>query len=350
MDQDRLKEFQFRMFSDAAGALAGILMHVGDRTGLFKAMAGRSAMTAEELAAATTLQPRYVLEWLSAMAARKVIDYDASTGRFSLPEEHAAVLVDEDSAVFTGSWFQTLPDFYAQTPDLVDAFREGGGVSSEMSPDLLEGFSRARRAVFRHQLTKQWLPLSPVLTGRLEEGARVADIACGVGHSTIIMAKAFPTSRFVGFDIAETALRLATRHAAEAGIGDRVEFRLRSLDESIGDREYDLATLFDCVHDFADPVRALRNVRKALKPGGSGLVQELNVGEGLADNLNPFGAFIYTVSTLHCMSQSLGHNGAGLGAAMAPSVLRRIILDAGFASLDRLSLKHPLYALYQART
>ncbi len=350
MDQDRLREFQFRMFTDTASALAGILMHVGDRTGLFKTMAGRSPMTAEELAIATKLQPRYVLEWLSAMAARKVIDYDASTRRFSLPEEHAAVLADEDSAVFTGAWFQTLPDFYAQTVDLVKAFREGGGVSSEMSPDLLEGFSRARRTVFRHQLTSQWLPLVPALTARLQEGARVADIACGAGHSTIIMAKAFPTSRFVGFDIAENALSLAHRHAAEAGIADRVEFRLRSLDEPIGDREYDLVTLFDCVHDFADPVRALRNVRAALKPGGAGLIQELNVGEALADNLNPFGAFIYTVSTLHCMSQSLRHNGAGLGAAVAPSVLRRIVVDAGFASLDRLSLKHPLYALYQAQT
>ena len=143
MDQDRLKEFQFRMFTDTASALAGILMHVGDRTGLFKAMAGQSAVTADELAAATKLQPRYVLEWLSAMAARKVIDYDNRTGRFSLPEEHALVLADEDSAVFTGGWFQTLPDFYAQTTDLLHAFREGGGVSSEMSADLLEGFSRA---------------------------------------------------------------------------------------------------------------------------------------------------------------------------------------------------------------
>jgi Rv2258c-like winged HTH domain len=137
MDQDRLREFQFRMFTDTASALAGILMHVGDRAGLFKTMAGRSPTTAEELAVATKLQPRYVLEWLSAMAARKVLDYDSSTGRFSLPAEHAAVLADEDSAVFTGAWFQTLPDFYTQTVDLVKAFREGGGVSSEMSPDLL---------------------------------------------------------------------------------------------------------------------------------------------------------------------------------------------------------------------
>jgi ubiquinone/menaquinone biosynthesis C-methylase UbiE len=350
MDQERVKEFQFRMFTDTGSALAGVLMHVGDRTGLFKTMAERSAMTAEELAVATKLQPRYVLEWLSAMAARKVIDYDASTGRFSLPEEHAAVLADEDSAVFTGAWFQTLPDFYALTTDLVRAFRQGGGVSSEMSPDLLEGFSRARRAVFRHQLTTQWLPLVPALMARLHEGALVADIACGAGHSTMIMAKAFPSSRFVGFDIADNALRLATRQAAEAGIGDRVEFRLGSLEEPIGNREYDLATLFDCVHDFADPARATGNVRTALKPGGSGLIQELNVGEALVDNLNAFGGFIYTVSTLHCMSQSLGQNGAGLGAAMAPSVLRRIVLDAGFAALDRLPLKHPLYALYEART
>src|SRR2546430_8389107 len=135
-----------------------------------------------------------------------------------------------------------------------------------------------------------------------------------------------------------------------AGVEARVEFRLGSLDKPIGDREYHLARLFDCVHDFADPVRALRNVCTALKPGGSGLIQELNVGEALADNLNPFGAFIYTVSTLHCMSQSLGSKGVGLGAAMPPSVLRRMVLDTGFVSCDRMSLKHPLYALYEART
>jgi 2-polyprenyl-3-methyl-5-hydroxy-6-metoxy-1,4-benzoquinol methylase len=350
VDKERIKQFQFRIFTDMSAALAGVLVHLGDRLGLFKALAGAAWMTSDELASASRLQPRYVREWLSAMAAREVVEYDALADRFRLPPEHAAVLADEASAVFTGAWFQTLPAFYRIAPDLARAFREGGGVPfADYGTDWLEGFARARRVVFRHFLVQKWLPLMDGMVARLQDGVAVADVGCGHGEALITLALAFPRSRFVGFDADDASLRLARANARAATVETRVEFRRQSVDQLDAKAEFDLAILFDCVHDLADPSRGLQQVGAALRPGGRVLIQELNVGETLADNLNTFGAFFYAISTLHCMTSSLARNGAGLGTAMPPSTLRRLVLDAGFASIERLPFTHPLYALYEVR-
>jgi hypothetical protein len=232
VDKDRLKQFQFRMFADMSAALAGALMYVGDRLGLFKTMSIRPPVTAEELAEATGLQPRYVREWLSAMAAREIVDYDAATDRFFLPPEHAVVLSEEDSAYFTGGWFQALPALYGVTPALARAFREGGGVAfAEYGRDWVEGFARARRAIFRNFLVQRWLPLIPGIVERLCEGVTVADIGCGPGEATLAMAQAFPDSRFVGLDADEASLRMAEEKARAAGVAGRVEFRHQSMDD-----------------------------------------------------------------------------------------------------------------------
>jgi ubiquinone/menaquinone biosynthesis C-methylase UbiE len=350
VDKERVKQFQFRMFSDMSAALAGALMAIGDRLGLFTIMSGRAPMTADDLATASGLQPRYVREWLSAMAARQVVEYHPATDRFGLPPEHAAVLADEDSAVFTGAWFQALPALYAVTPALARAFREGGGVPyAAYGPDWVEGFGRARRAIFRNFLVQRWLPLMPGIVERLREGIVVADVGCGPGEAALAVADAFPTSRVLGFDADEASVAMAASKARAAGLADRVRFHHGSVDDLTASAEFDLVLAFDCIHDLADPARGLRNLHRALKPEGRALVQELNVGETLTENLNPYGAFFYTVSTLHCLTASLARGGAGLGAAMRPSTLRQLVLDAGFASIERLPFEHPFYALYEAR-
>jgi SAM-dependent methyltransferase len=333
-----------------AAALAGILMYVGDRAGLFKTLAARGPMTAAELARAASLQERYVREWLSVMAGRQIVEYDAAADRFSLPAEHAHVLADEESPLFSAGWFAALPAAYRTAPALLRAFREGGGVPfAEFGPEWVEGFGRSRRAIFRHYLVQHWIPLMPGMRERLEAGITVADIGCGPGQATIVLARAFPRSRVVGFDADEGSLRLAAANAAAAAVADRVEFRRRALDDLDARDAFDLVLLFDCVHDLAEPVRSLRNVRAALRRGGRVLIQELNAGESLSDNLTPFGAYIYTVSTVHCLTASLARTGAGLGAAMPPSTLRRLLTEAGFASIVRLPFEHPLYSLYEAR-
>jgi SAM-dependent methyltransferase len=351
MDQERMRQFQLRIFGELSTALAGLLVHVGDRAGLFTALRGQVPMTAAELAAKTGLHERYVREWLSAMAAREIVDYDPGSDRFALPKEHAAVLADEDSPVFTAGWFHALPGFYATAPPLLRAFREGGGVPlAALGDDVVEAVSRARRVVFRHHLVSAWLDAAPHLRERLEHGIVVADLGCGAGHAAIVLARTFPASRFVGFDTDERSIAMAVQHARAAGVAERVEFRRRALEEIDERAAFDLALLFDCIHDLARPEPALRNARASLRAGGSALIQELNVGESLKDNLNPFGAFFYTLSTLHCLTQSLAAGGPGHGTAMPPSTLRDLVLGAGFATLDRLPLDHPLYALYEART
>jgi ubiquinone/menaquinone biosynthesis C-methylase UbiE len=326
------------------------MIYIGDRVGLFKAMAGAGPLSVAETATKTGLQERYVREWLSAMAAAGIVEYDTATERFTLPEEHAAVLADENSPSFLAGFFQNTPAMMTTAPRVAEAFIKGGGVPfSECGPDVIAGIDRSNRAQYQYHLVKRWLPTMPEVVARLEAGARVADIGCGSGYPSVLMAQAFPQSRFYGFDVSEESLERARADAQKKGVADRVEFLRISATAIPETPKFDLITSFDTIHDMVNPRGALRAIRRALADDGTYFMVEPKAGDTLAENLNPMGAMMYSMSTLHCLTVSLAHGGEGIGTAIGPRKVRELVEEAGFTRLRRLPIEHLAQAFYEIR-
>ncbi len=334
LDREKIEAFLDKFVGFASGAAVIGLLSVADRSGLSVYLAGNPAGTAAEIAEGSRLEERYVTEILSGLAAAGVVDYDPETGVFHLPEEHALFIADDSSPYFMGGWLDMIPSAMTQIEGVANATVHGGGVGfEEFGGSMIRGIDRGNSPSQRVFLTRRWLPAVPGLVDRLDQGIRVADVGCGSGTAAIVIANAFPNSQVLGFDVSQEALAVA-RGRAE-GVPN-VEFHVYAADEIPIDPGFDLVTAFDVVHDLPNPLAGLTRIREALRSGGQFLMMEPNASSRLEANLDDHGALLYGISTLHCMTQSLAHDGAGLGAAWGSEQAEELAGRAGFSGFRRL--------------
>lgn len=335
IDTDKLEGFVHKALGDLGSALTASLVVIGDKLGLYRAMAGAGPLTSAEVAERTGTHERSVREWLAAQAAAGYVDYDAATGRYSLSEEHAIALTDEESPACVLGGFQGMTAAMRAAPKVTDAFRTGKGVGwHEHDPELFVGVERFFRPGYNANLVASWIPALDGVEAKLKAGGRVADVGCGHGASTIILAKAYPKSTFIGFDYHAPSVEHARERAKAAGVGDRVKFEVASAKTYPG--TYDLVAFFDCLHDMGDPVGAAAHVRESLAPNGTWMLVEPRAGDHVHDNLNPLGRLFYSVSTLVCTQASLSQEvGAALGAQAGEARLRDVLTQAGFKRVRR---------------
>jgi SAM-dependent methyltransferase len=349
IDTDKLNAFMGKMLVDVGAAISASLMLIGDKLGLYKALARGGPMTSAELANATSTTERYVREWLAAQAAAGYVDYDTSSAKFSMSPEQAMVFADEDSPVFMGAVGDLVAATILDEPKISQAFRTGKGVGwNERSTCLFCGTARFFRTSYKHHLVQEWLPTLEGVIAKLEAGAVVADVGCGHGISTMLMAQAFPKSRFYGFDYHEGSIVAARQNSEGAGLLDRLSFEVHS-GKTFPSRGYDLICFFDCLHDMGDPVGALRHVRQAIASDGTCLIVEPFANDRLEDNLNPVGRIYYAASTVVCTPASLAQEvGLALGAQAGEARLREVALQAGFKRFRRAT-ETPFNLILEAR-
>jgi len=305
IDETKLNEFMGKAVGDIGAALSAALVVIGDKLGLYKALAKTGPSTPLELAAKTGTHERYVREWLGNQAAGGYISYDPKSARFSLPPEQAMALAEEGSPAFIPGAFQVIAAAFAAGEKIAERFRTGEGLEwGEHHACLFEGTERFFRPGYAANLVSLWLPALEGVVAKLNQGALVADVGCGLGASAILMAQAFPKSRFRGFDIHPGSIDLARERAKAAGVEDRVTFEVAKATDFPGSN-YDLVAHFDCLHDMGDPLGAARRVRKVLSPNGTWLVVEPFGGDKIEDNLNPVGRVFYGASTMLCVPNSL---------------------------------------------
>jgi len=332
LDFAKLEEFSGKVAGDQAAAYNAILVYLGDRLGLWRALASAGQVTSAELAERTGLARRYLQEWLAAQAANGYLIYDGPTDTFMMSVEAAAVIVEEESPSSLIPGFELIAAVWAAVDKLAHAYTTGDGVAwHEHDPRLFSAVARFYAISYRTSLVAEWLPALDGLIKRLESGIRVLDVGCGLGVPDILMAEAFPNSTFVGVDYHEESIRLATHAAQEAGVADRVHFKVADASRYGG--EYDLIVFFDAVHDMGDPVGALTNARKALAPGGIVLAVEPYAEDSLEANLaNPIAPVFYVGSSAICVPHSIADGGAALGAQAGPAKLIDTFRRAGFAT------------------
>jgi SAM-dependent methyltransferase len=349
IDEARLEAFVGRAVTDMGAAVSGLLMHIGDRLGLYKAMAGAGPVTPADLAARTGTAERYVREWLGNQAAGGYVVYDPADGTFELPAEQAMVVADENSPVFLAGAFEVIASCYADHGRFADAFRTGAGIGwHEHDERLFSGVLRLFRPGYAAHLVSAWLPALDGVVDKLRSGASVADVGCGLGASSIIMAQAFDRSTFLGIDKHEASVTAARQAAAEAGVAERVRFEVASA-KGLPWAGYDLVCLFDCLHDMGDPVGAARHILHRLAPDGTLLVVEPMAGDGLEDNLNPVGRTFYGLSTVICTPGSLDQEvGLALGAQAGQRRITAVLREAGFSRV-RLATQTPFNLILEAR-
>ena len=349
LDLEKARQVAQTVIGDVATVVHGALCYIGDRLGLFKAMAAAGPVTVAQLATKSGQSERYIREWLGSMAAAHYVEYDPSGATYFLTPEYAAALADEDSPFFIGSYFQMAQAAVAVAPKVADAFTSGKGVTqAEYPTGFFEAAERNSRTRYLHKLLRKWLPAMPQVVAALNAGGTAADVGCGGGRAAIMIAQAFPKARVTGFDIHAESIERARRNAAAAGVADRATFEVANGSE-LPRRGFDLVSTFDVVHDSVDPVALMRGIRGALKPDGTYLVQEINISGDIKDNIRPMGKMVYSVSTLYCMTSSLAHGGAGIGAAMGEEKARELAAQAGFAKFTRLPIKDDFAVLYELR-
>jgi 2-polyprenyl-3-methyl-5-hydroxy-6-metoxy-1,4-benzoquinol methylase len=348
-DLEKAKQVAQNVVADVGTVVHGALCYIGDRLGLFKAMAGAGPLTIEQLASKTGLSARYLREWLGAMATARYVEYDAAADTYLFTPEYAAVLADEDSPFFVGSYFQMAQAAVTVAPKVAEAFKTGGGVTqSEYPVAFFEAAERNSRTRYLHKLLRKWIPAMPQVVERLRAGGTAADVGCGGGRAAIMIAQAFPQAHLFGYDIHAESIERARRNAQAEGVADRVSFE--TLDGGqLPAAKFDFVSTFDVVHDSVDPVGLMSAIRRSLKDDGTYLVQEVNVSDKLEENMKPLGKMVYSVSTLYCMTTSLAHGGAGIGTAMGEKKARELATAAGFTHFTRLPVKDDFAVLYELR-
>jgi SAM-dependent methyltransferase len=349
VDGDKLMQFVFRAVDEVGATLNTALVVMGDRLGLYRALAGAGPLAPAELAERTGTAERYVREWLNAQAAGGYVEYDPASGRYTLPPEQAVALTDPDSPAFLPGFFQIALGSVLDSPRIVEAARTGAGLGwHEHGSDVFDGCERFFRPGYNASLIPEWLPALDGVVTKLEAGALVADIGCGHGSSTILLAQAFPKSTFVGSDYHEGSIQTARQRADSAGVSNRVRFEVAPAAAYSGGG-YDLVTMFDCLHDMGDPVGAARHVRSTLKPDGTWMIVEPRAGDRVEENLNPVGRAYYGFSTLLCTPASLSQDvGLALGAQAGEARIRDVIGAGGFTRFRR-SAETPFNLVFEAR-
>ena len=348
LDETKLNEFMGNFVRDMGAVAHAATIVIGDQLGLYKALA-EAPMTADDLARTTGTDARYVLEWLSAQAASGYAQYDGASKKFSLSEEQAFALAVEGSPAFIPGGFQAAMAMFAAVPKLIEAFRTGAGLGwHEQHPALFVGTERFFRPGYAANLVSTWIPALEGVEAKLKAGARVADVGCGHGASTVIMAQAYPNSSFVGYDYHEASIRYARDAAAKAGVADRVRFEVAKA-QSYEGGDFDLVAMFDCLHDMGDPVGAAKHVRQSLRPGGTWMLVEPFANDRLEDNLNPVGRIFYSASTCVCMQASRSQEvGLCLGAQAGEGRLRAVTGKGGFSHFRRAT-ETPFNLILEAR-
>jgi SAM-dependent methyltransferase len=350
IDEAKLNAFMGQFVNDLGAVMHGATVVVGDQLGLYKALAAAGPSSVDELAQRTETDARYLREWLSAQAAAGYVTYDPASERFSLTEEQSFALAEEGSPAFIPGAFQVCVDQFKSIPKMMQALRSGIGIGwHEHDPSLFNGTERFFRPGYAANLVANWLPALDGVVAKLDTEARVADVGCGHGASTLIMAEAYPKARFTGFDYHAPSIEVARAAARKAGLDeDRVRFEVASAQDFPGSG-YDLVAMFDCLHDMGDPAGAAAHVRQSLAADGTWLIVEPFAGDRLEDNLNPIGRVFYSASTFICTPASRAQQGARcLGAQAGEARIGEVVREGGFARFRRAT-QTPFNLVFEAR-
>jgi SAM-dependent methyltransferase len=349
LDMNRLQAFLGKAVVDFGATFNAALVRIGDKLGLYKGLAAGGPQTPAELAKRTGTAERYVREWLSCQAAGGYVTYDPSNGKFHLDDEQAFTMADESSPAFLPGAFQTALASIRAEDALLERFKTGEGLGwHEHHPELFVGVERFFRPGYAANLVSSWIPALQGVKEKLENGAKVADVGCGLGASTILMAKSYPKSQFVGFDYHDKSIESARQRAKEAGVGDRIKFEVAKAKDFPG-RDYDFVTFFDCLHDMGDPKGAAAHVHSTMKKDGTWMIVEPFAGDKLEDNLNPVGRVYYGASTFLCTPASLSQEvGLALGAQAGEKRIRDVVTSGGFTHFRRAT-ETPFNMIFEAR-
>ena len=349
IDEAKLEAFMGQAVTDMGAVISAPLFVIGEKLGLYKAMAHAGPLTSQEVAERSGAAERYVREWLRNQAAGGYVTYDAETDRYTLPDEHALALADEDSPFYILGVYDSIASLYADEDRILESFRTGEGMGwHEHDHRLFRGTERFFRPGYRAHLVAEWIPALEGVQEKLEQGAKVADVGCGHGASTIILAQAFPNSEFHGFDYHEASIERAREAAEEAGVADRITFEVASAKEYPG-QGYDLVCVFDCLHDMGDPVGASAHVLETLAPDGTWMIVEPFANDQVEENLNPVGRVFYGASTVICTPASLSQEvGLALGAQAGEGRLTTVIQQGGFTRVRRAT-ETPFNLVLEAR-
>jgi SAM-dependent methyltransferase len=349
IDMSKLEQFVGKVVVDLGAIMQAPLVVLGDKLGLYRAMEELGAVTPASLAAQTGTHERYVREWLNAQAASGYVEYDAQQGTYRLTPEQAFALSKDDGPASIAGAFQLGQAVWMNLPRMLENFKSGGGLDwGQQHPCLFEGTERFFRSAYVANLIGSWIPALDGVKAKLEAGASVADVGCGLGASTILMAQAFPRSRFTGFDSHLGSIETARTRARDADVGDRVTFQVAKSTDFPG-KNYDLVAFFDCLHDMQDPAGAARHARAALASKGTLMIVEPIAGDRPEDNFNPVGRILYSASTMICVPHSLAHKGPALGAQAGEARLRKVIVDEGGFSKLRRATETPFNIVLEAR-
>jgi SAM-dependent methyltransferase len=348
INTDKLQEFVGRSIADLGATVAAGNVVIGHRLGLYQALAAGPAR-AEELAARTETSARYIAEWLCGQAAGGYVEYDPSTGTYSMTEEQAFALANPDGGVYIPGAFVFALGALKAEQRITEAFRTGAGMGwHEHDEDVFLGCEQFFRPGYMANLVPSWIPALDGVQDKLRTGARVADIGCGLGASTILLAREYPNSAFAGSDYHDRSIEIARKHAGEARVADRVSFEVATAAGFSG-TGYDLAATFDCLHDMGDPLAAARHVRQSLAPDGTWLIVEPYAGDTIINNLNPIGRLGYNFSTLLCVPNAMSQAGGySLGAQAGEAAIRQLVTDAGFTRFRRAA-ETPFNLVYEVR-
>ena len=336
LNEAKLHEFVGKMLGDIGGAMSVPTVRIGIRLGLFERLAEGDATAAELAERAGGLHQRYVREWALAQTANGYIDYDPASDKFSISPEQAMVFVNQDSPVYLAGAFELVAAMIESEAKVEECFRHGTGVRwGDHAGCLFCATGAFFRPGYVNNIVQGWIPALDGVEAKLKAGARVADVGCGVGFSTLLMAEAYPASQFTGYDFHEPSIQEARRHAADHGLGDRVKFEVAAA-KDIAETGYDLVTMYDCLHDMGDPRGCAAHMRRIVTPGGTWMIVEPIAGDRPQDNFNPVGRLFYNASTMICVPTSLDQEvGEGLGAQAGEARLTQVIKDGGFASVRR---------------
>ena len=348
VNEEKLHALVGQLLNDLGGAASVAMVRIGDALGLYKTLHEKGSMTNDELATVANVHPRYLREWLAQQTASNYLTYDSATQKFALLPEQAMLFAIEDSPVAMMGAFDGVVAWQSAQPRVQEAFRTGGGVAwGDYGPCLFCSTARFFRPGYLHNLVQNWLPALDGVVAKLRDGAKVADVGCGHGWSTVFMAQAFPKSHFIGYDFHAGSIDQAKAHAREHEVSN-VEFHIGTAKE-YPDRDFDLVAFFDCLHDMGDPAGAAAHVRQSLKPDGTWMIVEPMAGDRLEDNMNPVGRIYYAASTLVCVPTSLAQEvGAALGAQAGEARLRQVINSGGFSRIRRAT-ETPFNMVLEAR-